>query len=819
MFQRSELADIAPFILQPSRSHGVCNDMGKLTICVLTALSAVLCAAGQVRADSLEADADHTRIRELDHHVAIAIRDGYAVYTVTRTFAHTSQHADTMHVTIDIPYGAYARGFAVQRTSQWATGVLLDAEEAERVAAAAAELAPATQSTSPTASQLSNNQSPPPRPPRLATLREVSAVQIETSVVIDGVALTNVRYELVVPPDATTEATARYTYPSPGIHATPRLVVTEIAPAFDERTLQLNAAAWALHVERRVRRASRADRQTANLRRNAKHSDAPSTAINDDAEGVTAFISVRPHRMRWRLQSAELAPARDRALFWLDATIGQLSDMPIRPNVVFVIDLSHSMTRAGLTRAVRLAQQFVARVPDAKYSIVTFARRVVTYQDWAPAATTQRALRALLHAPLQNGSELAAALQHAKAHTQTGPGKPEARVVAFTDADWRSDLTETDFLQATRNAHATMHTVVIGSSGVNPIDEQCLGICEADEYFELTQAMRATGGMACAWVPPSEPAAGLLSAQGSRSSPVPPGHTQTAEAAQALPPPDEAAAVTHLVRPTRLVDVHWVYANAQLTASPREARSAEVLAINQGNPAHAPARPQVEAVTPPPTALLAEYDALRVALLVPANERIVGLAGYLWGKRVEFPFTHAPAFTAPAAGLLLHSEIADELSTFEQMALARMSHSVSGVTTLVVDGRRVQTATERAGVLSGRKAHITCGLPATIGHIASAQTAHGIAHGISPPTIASWNHVLAGPLRQCVRLHTSPSNWRVELEVERSKNELLNVVIANQGATPLQPWQACIVDAFWAHTLTGAEPASPMAYVDASIMH
>lgn len=96
------------------------------------AASAVLAGAAPARADELQATLDQP-LEEVSHTVEVRIADGVATYTVQRQFRNRGKVADEARLAIDLPSGAAATGLRIRASGTWHTGELLDrAQAAER---------------------------------------------------------------------------------------------------------------------------------------------------------------------------------------------------------------------------------------------------------------------------------------------------------------------------------------------------------------------------------------------------------------------------------------------------------------------------------------------------------------------------------------------------------------------------------------------------------------------------------------------------------------------------------------------------------------
>ncbi|HEX5745102.1 MAG TPA: VWA domain-containing protein [Archangium sp.] len=131
---------------------------------------------------------------------------------------------------------------------------------------------------------------------------------------------------------------------------------------------------------------------------------------------------------------AGLVPWGDGSLGFLQVRAERLSEAPARARVVFVVDASHSVGPAGISRQVELAGEYLQWLPDAAAEVVVFRRsaerlfgRLIPASEWKTALATLPPERL---AP-GNGSHLDEGLKLAQRVLAEGSGP--ARVLALTD--------------------------------------------------------------------------------------------------------------------------------------------------------------------------------------------------------------------------------------------------------------------------------------------------------------------------------------------------------------------------------------------------
>lgn len=159
----------------------------------------------------------------------------------------------------------------------------------------------------------------------------------------------------------------------------------------------------------------------------------PREPINK-VEAKWALLRLAPNRTLWRLE--------------LDAA-EIFEPAPVKPNVVFAIDASHSQGEAGIAAQLDLVAPYLAHAPDAQVEIVVYRRYAERlFHRFIPAADAIAAVRTL-HLKPGNGSNLDRAAQAAADALKetTGP----ARVVLMTDEQLRDGFHPADAISAFRD--------------------------------------------------------------------------------------------------------------------------------------------------------------------------------------------------------------------------------------------------------------------------------------------------------------------------------------------------------------------------------
>lgn len=221
---------------------------------------------------------------------------------------------------------------------------------------------------------------------------------------------------------------------------------------------------------------------TALLPEEAEPSSTPEgfrlTSRQDPREVVDARWATYPietDRTLWRLE--------------IDAA-SELGSAPVRPNVVFVVDASHSEGPEGIAAQLELIEPYLANARDAQVEVVIyrrFAERL--FGQFVPAAEVGRRLAATPITP-GNGSnlELGARLA-AEALSQMGG---TGRVVLFTDEALRFGFSNQVAIEALKAApaHTVAHLVSrVSGSGGSELSE------DRDDGAPLSPIAAAHGGV------------------------------------------------------------------------------------------------------------------------------------------------------------------------------------------------------------------------------------------------------------------------------------------------------------------------------------
>ncbi len=697
------------------------------------AMAAALIAA-TAHADTLQGT-EGSAVRETMHTVSIELKDGYAVYTVQRAFVTARVKPDEAHVAIDIPEGATANQLRILANGTWYEGELLESQEASRKY-----------------QRLTGFGAAPVKDPAL--LGWVSNRRLSLRVYPVQQKPTYIEYKLVVP---STFLRGQYRYELPRCaersltqrqarsarHTIdPKVTVTAVDPS-------LNAAALSI-----------AGRRVA--------VGATSAPFDACCEPVAIEVGTAKHfDVRGRIAQIDVASDREAVRIELDAD--SLSELPKSAAFVFAVDTSYSVGPQGVTRQVAVIRAIASHVPTAVFEIVTYARHA---KRWFGRLVTRQELLAQLgkleRAPLGNGSELPAgtalAVQAMALH------KGPRRIIATTDNVIRASMPDTLLVDAvTSDKSAIVHVVSLGTTHPGHDPSRPAGaevLYEGDTDEPQLEQPPESGGPSVSLTEADE----LLWTKGANAS----GGACFSLSATKWATHTLRKPLLHLVRPIRVTHLHFVRAPADKVRdrmTDDEASAALALAD------------------------LEEGRDLRRSIAIDKHEVTDKLQGTLWGKVRTWTAARSDGFSKIAGGLMIGDEDDANWTPFEQMALAKWSHVVSPVTSLIAiePGTRPSRSIGTGSYGTGGGGSSSSGSTTVAG---------------SENLMAPWDQILKSDKEACLQKHPQAGTWFAFFVLERALDEIMSVspVIA-PGAT-MSPLQNCLLEAVWAHHLTGSEPSA-----------
>jgi subtilisin-like proprotein convertase family protein/Mg-chelatase subunit ChlD len=180
------------------------------------------------------------------------------------------------------------------------------------------------------------------------------------------------------------------------------------------------------------------------------------------------------------------------------------------------------------------------------------------------------------------------------------------------------------------------------------------------------------------------------------------------------------------------------------------------------------------------TTTLREGEGLRVVRLAQTAPTRIVITGKMWSDPVRREVLATEAFSRASAAFVFGEDRHQELTPAEQMRIAMYGKAVSPVTSYVAaePGTRPSTEGLDDSVLGGLLGN----------EVGEANGGFGFGRSGFQPDLASMIDTEA-----CLRAHPQRGPWRVELTVETTRDEVVDVITDDR--TPLA---ACLVEAAWA---------------------
>ena len=569
----------------------------------VTAAIALLCAS-PAGADTLTATLG-TPLREVSHGVDVRRRDGVATYTVRRSFANPGKRHEEAKLSILLPEGAAATGLRIRAGKRWYRGELMEAAAAEALYMKLTGMGPHS-----------------PRDPAL--LQWVSHDELHLQV-------------FPVPPGKT--ATVEYTLTVPTSYDQGRLGMDYPAASNESNMARPVVRVFARSASARITLDGKlvAAAQPVILPRVKVDSD------GEEAADRAVPIRVTPTRISTlRARLGRVVAKKDQQYSRLEVDVApRLGTVPKRPNVVFVVDASHSVGPRGIEAQLTLMRSFWSHVPDARVEVVLYRRKASRlFSGFVDLKTAERRLLAAgadrRLAP-GNGSNLDAGIGLA-VQALEGAGKKRGRgyLVMLGDGRLRMSFDNQPSLRTLARApRGTVTHVVLASPGSTPEDER-------DDGHDLSPLAARRGGV-------------LLEVTGISSA---------KKAKEPLRRITEG-----LVRPVRID--HF-----QIRGFTGEGFEEIPDTINEG-------------------------DGLREMKLLAAAPRRLVLSGKVWARSFSRTVRASRSFCRTTAALVFSLDQHGALDEKEMMKVARLGRVVSPVTSYLAIEPGVRPSTEGLGRLIG----------------------------------------------------------------------------------------------------------------------
>ena len=641
----------------------------------------LILVAAPAGADTLTATLGQP-LREVSHGVDARLGHGGVTYTVRRSFANTGQRHEEAHLLISLPPGAAATGLRIRAAGRWYDGELLEAALAAALYRKLTGIGPHE-----------------PKDPAILLWVAHDELSLRIFPVPPGKTST-VEYTLTAP---TSYANGRhqlaYTVPARGSPlATP---VVRLHPGSPAATVTLDgklvAAAQPLILTRK---------------------QAP-------GQHQLASFTVSPPRictLAARLGRVVAGPGKQYSRLEVDVA-PRLGAVPKQPNVVFVLDASHSMGPRGLEAELSLMRSFWSHVPDARVEVVLYRRKAVRlFSGFVGLARAEELLAAAgAEGKLWpgNGSNLDAGLRLGVAALDgavraRGRRRPASRgyLVMLGDGLLRLSFTNRPSLRVlSRAPRGTVSHVVLASPGSHLHEQR-------DDSHALSSLASARGGV-------------LLSVSGI-----------SGDAAARVP----LRGVTEgLVRPVRL-DHFKIKGYA-----------------GEG----------LEKIPP----ILREGRGLREMIRLPAAPRRLVLSGKLWARTFSRVVPATRAFSRVTAALVFAEGEISDLEPKEMMRVARLGRVVSPVTSYLAIEPGVRPSTEGLSRLMGSEVGEAYG----VGGLGLVGTGSG-GGGASK----DMGDLVSAAVSRCVRAHKPAPGWSATLSVETTIHEIVDVSLTSSLPAPIK---------------------------------
>jgi hypothetical protein len=156
----------------------------------------------------------------------------------------------------------------------------------------------------------------------------------------------------------------------------------------------------------------------------------------------------------------------------------------------------------------------------------------------------------------------------------------------------------------------------------------------------------------------------------------------------------------------------------------------------------------------------------------------VTLTGMIWSDPITKELDADAAFSRATAAFVFGADEHQELTPDEMMTVAMLGRAVSPVTSYVAaePGTRPSTAGFGYGTIG-------TGRYGTIGHGSGTGSGYGTGRGRKPT-------IEVDPAA-CLRAHPQAHDWSATLEIETTKDEIVDVT------GPADPLAACLVEEAW----------------------
>ena len=183
--------------------------------------------------------------------------------------------------------------------------------------------------------------------------------------------------------------------------------------------------------------------------------------------------------------------------------------------------------------------------------------------------------------------------------------------------------------------------------------------------------------------------------------------------------------------------------------------------------------------------VLREGDSYRAMFATQSPTRRVVLTGKVWAAPVRRVITTNEPFDIATAGFVFSEDEHGELSDDEMRTVAYRGRAVSPVTSYLAVEPGVRPSVDG---LTGDEIGESIGLGGLglVGHGAG-----GGGYGAPAPRLAD---LLADAVQRCQQTHPAPAGWRVDLSIETTSREIVDIEVTRSTHAPLRD---CLVEAAW----------------------
>ncbi|MCA9661609.1 MAG: proprotein convertase P-domain-containing protein [Myxococcales bacterium] len=183
--------------------------------------------------------------------------------------------------------------------------------------------------------------------------------------------------------------------------------------------------------------------------------------------------------------------------------------------------------------------------------------------------------------------------------------------------------------------------------------------------------------------------------------------------------------------------------------------------------------------------VLREGEGFRAMVARAKAPRRVVVRGMLWGEEVRREVRATRAFSQATAAFVFSEDEYDDLSDDEMMRVARFGRAVSPVTSYLATEPGVRPSTiglDLVGMGSGG------------GGASGSSIGFGGAGGRAHRKSFTLEELVAPGVARCKAEHRASPTWRLDLRVETTSREIVDVIPSRPATTPLD---ACVVEAIW----------------------